>query len=135
VRLSGLLCAGTTDAILGAFYDVYNQLGSGFLESVYESSMEIDLREAGITVARQREIKVFFRSHCVGKFIADLLVNNEVLVELKAVRAITAIHEAQVINLLKATNLEVGLILNFGPKPEFKRIVYSNTRKPFPGAG
>jgi GxxExxY protein len=117
--------------ILGAFYDVFNQLGPGFLESVYEASVEIDLRAAGLKVKRQEEIRVFFRGHLVGKFVADLVVNELVVVEMKAVRAITPAHEAQLINILKATSLEVGLILNFGSKPEFKRMVFSNAHKPF----
>jgi len=121
-----------THAIIGGFYDVYNQLGHGFLESVYESALEMDLRMAGIQARRQKEIAVFFRGHCVGKYVADLIVNEQVVVELKAVRAVTPAHEAQLLNLLKATRIEVGLLLNFGPKAEFKRMVLSNSNKPFP---
>lgn len=127
----GLLHSDITQIILGGFYDVYNQLGSGFLESVYEAALAIDLEGAELGVARQAEINVFFRGHCVGKFISDLIVADNVVVELKAVRSITPAHEAQLINLLKATRIEVGLILNFGPKPEFRRLVYSNSNKPF----
>jgi GxxExxY protein len=127
----GLLHSAITQAVLGAFYDVYNQLGAGFLESVYEAAMEIDLREAGLEVRRQEGVQVFFRRHCVGRFVSDLVVANAIIVELKAVRAITPVHEAQLINLLRATTIEVGLILNFGPRPEFKRIVGSNQNKPF----
>lgn len=127
----GLLHAEITEPVLGAFYDVFNQLGPGFLESVYEAALEIDLLAAGLRVKRQDEVAVFFRTYCVGKFIADLVVNNLVAVEMKAVRAITPAHEAQLINVLRATSLEVGLILNFGPKPEFKRLIYSNSNKLF----
>jgi GxxExxY protein len=127
----GLLHAEITEPVLGAFYDVFNQLGPGFLESVYEAALEINLLAAGLRVKRQDEVAVFFRTYCVGKFIADLVVNNLVAVEMKAVRAITPAHEAQLINVLRATSLEVGLILNFGPKPEFKRLIYSNSNKLF----
>ena len=125
-----LLHEKVTHAILGGFYDVYNQLGPGFLESVYESAMEIELREAGLMVTRQCEAPVYFKGHLIGKFVIDLVVENKVIVELKASRALAQIHEAQVINLLKATRYEVGLLLNFGHKPEFKRLVYSSSSKP-----
>jgi len=90
--------ADLTQAVIGAFYDVYNQLGHGFLESVYESALEIDLRVARIPVKRQEEIGVFFRGQCIGKYVADLVVNDQVVVELKAVRTITSVHEAQLLN-------------------------------------
>jgi GxxExxY protein len=127
-----LLHRDLTEAVIGGFFDVYNQLGHGFLESVYESALELDLRMAGIPIKRQEEIEVFFRGHCVGKYVADLIVNDQVVVELKAVRAVTPAHDAQLLNLLKATRIEVGLLLNFGPKAEFKRMVLSNSNKPFP---
>ena len=126
-----LLHADITDSILGAFYAVFKELGGGFLESVYEASMEIDLLAADLKVQRQEQVSVFFRSHCVGKFIADMVINDLVAIEIKAVRAITPAHEAQLINVLKATSLEVGLILNFGSKPEFRRMIYSNSLKSF----
>ena len=130
VRLAeGLLHSHLTRTILGGVYAVYTQLGPGFLESVYEASLEIELIEAGQMVKRQEEIKVFYRSRCVGRFMADLLVDDRIILELKAIRAITPVHEAQILNLLKATQAEVGLILNFGPKPEFKRLVFSNSNK------
>jgi GxxExxY protein len=131
ITTSRLKHADLTRVILGGFYDVYNQLGHGFLESVYESALEIDLRGAGVAVKRQEETKVFFRGNCVGRFIADLIVDDQVIVELKAMRAISSTHEAQLLNLLKSTRLEVGLLLNFGLKPEFKRLVYSNSNKPY----
>ena len=122
-----LLHSNITQAILGAFYDVYNHLGPGFLESVYEASLVIDLLGAGVDVARQSDVPVHFKGCLVGKYVADLIVERKVIVELKAVRSLSSSHEAQIINLLKATGLEVGLVLNFGPKPEFRRMVYSNS--------
>ena len=120
---------GTTEKIIGVFYDVYNELGHGFLESVYEESMAIALREAGHQVIQQAPISVHFRGQVVGDFRADLLVNNEVIVELKAARAIESAHEAQLMNYLRATRIEVGLLMNFGPKAEFKRFIFDNDRK------
>ena len=118
-----------TENIIGVLYEVYNELGDGFLESVYEQSMAIALSEAGLQVVRQAPISVHFRGQVVGDFRADLLVNNQVIVELKAARAIERVFEAQIMNYLRATNVEVGLLMNFGPKPEFKRFIYDNERK------
>ncbi len=119
----------TTDIILKSFYEVYNELGDGFLESIYENALYIVLTGYGLCVKRQKDISVFFRGNIIGDFKADLIVNEKVIVELKAVRALDSVHEAQLINYLKATNIEVGLLLNFGKKPEFKRFVYDNKRK------
>ena len=118
-----------TDIILKSFYEVYNELGDGFLESVYENALYIVLNGYGLCVERQKDISVFFRGKVIGDFKADLIANEKVIVELKAVRALAPAHEAQLINYLKATNIEVGLLLNFGRKPEFKRFVYDNKRK------
>ncbi|MBW2003676.1 MAG: GxxExxY protein [Deltaproteobacteria bacterium] len=118
-----------TDIILKSFYEVYNELGDGFLESVYENALYIVLTEYGLYVERQKDISVFFRGTIIGNFKADLIVDQKVIVELKAVRTLDSAHEAQLINYLKATNIEVGLLLNFGRKPEFKRFVYDNKRK------
>ncbi len=118
-----------TDKILKSFYEVYNELGDGFLESVYENALYVVLSEHGLSVERQKDISVFFRNDIVGVFKADLIVNEKVIIELKAVRSIDPAHEAQLINYLKATNLEVGLLLNFGRIPEFKRFVFDNKRK------
>jgi len=118
-----------TDIILKCFYEVYNELGDGFLESVYENALYIVLTGYGLHIERQKDISVFFRGKNIGDFKADLIVNEKVIVELKAVRAIDPAHEAQLINYLKATNIEVGLLLNFGRKPAFKRFVYDNKRK------
>ena len=118
-----------TDIILRSFYEVYNELGDGFLESVYENALYIVLTGDGLCVERQKDIAVFFRGKVIGDFKADLIVNEKVILELKAVRTINPTHEAQLINYLKATNIEVGLLLNFGKKPEFKRFIYANKRK------
>lgn len=118
-----------TDIILKCFYEVYNELGNGFLESVYEKAMGIALEEYGLSVELQKEISVSFRGNMVGNFKADLVVNNSVIIELKAARSIDLTHEAQLLNYLKATSIEVGLLLNFGKKPEFKRFAFDNSRK------
>ena len=118
-----------TDIILRSFYEAYNELGDGFLESVYENALYIVLTGYGLCVEKQKDIPVFFRSKVIGDFKTDLIVNEKVIVELKAVRTLNPAHEAQLINYLKATNIEVGLLLNFGRKPEFKRFVYDNKRK------
>lgn len=118
-----------TDIIIKGFYEVYNELGDGFLESIYEKALYIVLTKYGQNVEKQKDISVFFRGQIIGDFKADLIVEEKVIVELKAVRDIGPTHEAQIINYLKATNIEVGLLLNFGRKPEFKRFVYDNKRK------
>lgn len=111
-----------TKNIIAASFDVINELGSGYLESVYEKALMIALSDADIPATSQQAIKVIFRSKIVGDFYADLLVDEKVLVELKAVKALRPEHEAQIINYLNATGLEVGLLINFGnPKLEFKR--------------
>ena len=118
-----------TDIILRSFYEAYNELGDGFLESVYENALYIVLTVYGLCVEKQKDIPVFFRGKIIGDFKADLIVNEKVIVELKAVRTLAPAHEAQLINYMKATNIEVGLLLNFCGKPEFKRFVYDNKRK------
>lgn len=115
--------------IIGVFYEVYNELGHGFLESVYENALSIALRERGFEVYQQIAIPVWFRGKQVGDFDADVLVNKLVLLELKVARSIEQAHLAQLINYLKATQIEVGLLLNFGPRPEFKRVAFGNDRK------
>ncbi len=125
----GLKERDLTARVIGVFYEVYNELGHGFLESVYEGALEIALRQAGLGVLRQSPIEVRFRGIVVGEFRADLIVEGRVVVELKAAKSIDPAHEAQVLNYLRATPIEVGLLLNFGPKPEFKRFAYDNARK------
>jgi len=124
-----LLHADLTEQIIGVFYNVFNTLGHGFVESIYEEAMVIDLRSIGLQVDRQVPITVVFRGHTIGTFKADIIVESRVVVELKAARAIDPAHEAQLINHLCATNIEVGLLLNFGSRPTFKRFVFANERK------
>jgi len=118
-----------TEQIIKGFYTVYRALGYGFLEKVYENSLAIQLRKMKLEVVQQAEIKVHYAGVVVGEYYADLLVADAVIVEIKAARALLAEHEAQLLNYLKATPYEVGLLLNFGPKPEIKRKVYDNERK------
>ncbi len=118
-----------TDIILKSFYEVYNELGDGFLESVYENALDIVLSGYGLRIEREKNISVFFRDNVIGVFKTDLIVNEKVILELKAVRTLDPAHEAQLINYLKATNIEVAMLLNFGRKPEFKRFAYDNRRK------
>lgn len=118
-----------TNDIIKAFYKVYNVLGYGFLEKVYENAMRIELRQMGFFVEQQKRIDVYYFSEEVGDYYADLVVNEQVIVELKAAEAIAEEHEKQLINYLKATEIEVGLLLNFGKKPELKRKVFDNDRK------
>ena len=126
---SEMLHRALTEKIIGSFYDVYNELGHGFLESVYETAMVITLRDKGLEVAQQVEIPVWFRGQQIGLFFADLMVEGCVIVELKAVRSIDPSHEAQLLHYLRATEIELGLLLNFGVKPEIKRKIYDNPRK------
>ena len=118
-----------TQKIIGVFFEVYNELGSGFLESVYHKSLVLALNETGLTVCSRVDIPVWFRGHQVGHFEGDILVENCVLLELKAARAPDSSHQAQLLNYLRATDIEVGLLLNFGARPEFKRLVFDNLKK------
>ncbi|MCB0822150.1 MAG: GxxExxY protein [Bacteroidales bacterium] len=115
-----------TDRIIRAFYNVYNTLGFGFLEKVYENSMLLELTEMGLSVQKQYPIDVYYREKLVGSYFADLLVEEKVIVELKAAEVICEEHEFQLINYLKATDIEIGLLLNFGKEPQFKRKIFTN---------
>ncbi|MBI3740592.1 MAG: GxxExxY protein [Chloroflexi bacterium] len=122
--------ADLTEKILHAFFKkVYHQLGYGFLEKVYENAMAIELRRMGLQVEQQTKIDVYYEGEIVGEYFADLLVQGEVIVELKAAQAIVADNEAQLLNYLRATPYEIGLLLNFGPKPDFRRKAFDNERK------
>lgn len=125
----GLLHADITDRVIAAFYDVYNELGFGFLESVYKNAMIVALRQKGLEVETETPIAVMFRGAKVGNFFADLLINRCVILELKTANSIEKVHEAQLLNYLRATDIEVGLVLNFGPKPQFRRLRLDNARK------
>lgn len=110
-------------AVLGCFFDVYNELGPGFLESVYENSLAVALKESGHDVSQQAALTVWFRGRPVGDFRADLIVDSSLVVEVKSVAKLHPVHEVQLVNYLKASRIEAGLLLNFGPRPQFKRRV------------
>lgn len=113
-----------TEKIIGAAFEVSNHLGCGFLEKVYENALMIELRHNNLKVESQKQIAVFYKKCNVGEYVADLFVDNKVIVELKSVKQITEIHEAQLMNYLKATGMKVGLLINFGsPKVQIKRMI------------
>ena len=118
-----------TDAILCCFYSVYNTLGYGFLEKVYQRALCLELENRGISAVAEAPITVLYRDQVVGEYFCDVLVENNVILEIKATNGLIAKHEAQLLNYLKATSIEVGLLLNFGPDPQVKRKVYSNNGK------
>ena len=129
MNADGAKFGDVTGEVIKAFYTVYNALGYGFLEKVYENAMVIEIRRLGLDVVAQASIDVYYGGAQVGQYNADLLVNDQVLVELVAARVLLPEHEAQLLNYLKATPYEVGLLLNFGPKPEIVRKVYDHERK------
>jgi GxxExxY protein len=118
-----------TEKIIGAFYKVYNQLGYGFTEKVYENAIVIELKKDGLKIEQQSPIQVYYAGNLVGEYIADIIVCDAVIVELKAVRELAAEHEAQLMNYLKATSIEVGLLMNFGVKAQYLRKVFDNEKK------
>ena len=118
-----------TEKIINVFYSVYNKLGYGFLEKVYENAMMIEFKREGILAVSQSPIKVFYEGDVIGEYYADILVDNKVIIEIKAAKRLVEKNEAQLLNYLKATDIEVGLLLNFGTKPEVKRKAFDNTRK------
>lgn len=118
-----------TAQVIKAYYNVYNKLGYGFLEKVYENSMLIELRKLGLYCRAQNPIEVYYEEEKVGVYVADIIVNDILIIEIKAAEAICEEHEAQLTNYLKATDIEVGILLNFGKKPEFKRKVFSEKYK------
>ncbi len=121
--------SGLTAKIIGVFYDVYNELGYGFLESSYAEAMVLALQESGLIAVREVAVPVWFRGKNIGRYYADLIVENTVLLELKAVRTLEPAHEAQLLHYLRATEIEVGLLLNFGVRPQFRRLLFDNERK------
>jgi GxxExxY protein len=125
----GLIHSELTEKLIGIFFEVYNELAHGFLESVYEQALTIALAERQIFFQRQIAIPVWFRGQQIGDFRADLLVENKVILELKAGRAIETACEKQLLHYLRATEIEVGLLLNFGPTAQFRRLVFDNERK------
>jgi GxxExxY protein len=127
--MAALLHKSITDVILKVYYEVYNELGYGFLEKIYQNAMYFELKSLGYKVESQKQIKVYFKKQLVGEYYTDLLVEDKVIVELKATELLMNVHVAQIMNYLKATPIEVGLLLNFGEEPEFKRFIYTNDRK------
>ena len=118
-----------TDKVINCFFKVYNTLGYGFLEKVYERALLIELKKIGLKVESQKPIKVQYDKQVIGDYYADIIVNDIVILELKAVEILCEQHELQLINYLKATDVEIGLLLNFGKKPEVKRKIFSNNLK------
>ena len=118
-----------TDRIIKIFYKVYNKLGYGFLEKIYEKAMLLELEKEKITAIAQAPVKVFYDGEILGEYSVDILVDNKVIIEIKAIKKLVEENEAQILNYLKATDVEVGLLLNFGPKPEIQRKAFSNERK------
>ena len=121
-----MLHADVTEEIIKCFYKVYNTLGYGFLEKVYENALAFELRKSDLIVETQRSVKVFYEGQEVGDYFADMFINGLVIVELKAAESLRQEHIAQLMNYCKATNVKVGLLLNFGKSPEVKRIEFSS---------
>ncbi len=124
-----LLHKEITNKILQAYYEVYNTLGYGFLERVYENALAEELRLRGLRCISQHPIDIFYKRKRVGEYFADMVVEDSVIIELKASKILLEENEFQLINYLKATKIEVGLLLNFGKAPEFKRKVFSNQQE------
>jgi GxxExxY protein len=125
----GLLHHDLTEKVIGAFFNIYNELGHGFLESVYEQAFSVALAENGVFFERQIAVPVWFHGQKIGDFRADLLVDRKIIVELKTGRDIEPAWEKQLLNYLRATDVEVGLLFNFGPTAQFRRYVFENNRK------
>ena len=118
-----------TKSIIGIYYNVYNELGFGFLEKVYHKALLIELRKNGYKIDSEKKVNVYYKNEVVGEYIPDVIINEAVIVELKCVEYLTDIHENQLLNYLKATDCEVGLILNFGKDPQFIRKIFTNDLK------
>ncbi len=121
--------AEVTKTLIGVFYEVYRKLGYGFLERVYGNAMTLGAGKLGLEIVREYPIRIHYEGSVIGEYQADLVVNNAVIAELKACRGIAPEHEAQLLNYLKASRFEVGLLFNFGPEPQYRRMVYDNSRK------
>lgn len=118
-----------TDSIISAFYEVYHELGAGFLERVYENALYFELLERGFKCETQKRIQVHYKGRVVGDYVADMVVNDHIILELKAIDELSLGNEYQLVNYLRATGIEVGLLLNFGRRPQVKRKVYNNNKK------
>jgi GxxExxY protein len=123
-----MLHAELTDKIISSFFKVYNTLGYGYLEKVYENALVIELKRAGFNVLQQQNIKVYYENQVVGNYFADIIA-DQIILEIKSAEGLREENKAQLINYLKATDKEVGLLLNFGRTPEFKRVIFTNDRK------
>jgi len=118
-----------TERIIRSFYTVYNTLGYGFLEKVYENAMVLELQKSGFQVSQQLPIEVYYEGKTVGRYYADIVVNDIIILELKTAETIREEHKFQLLNYLRATEHEIGLLLNFGKSPEIKRVIFTNNRK------
>ncbi|MFM2367779.1 MAG: hypothetical protein RL619_75 [Bacteroidota bacterium] len=127
--MTNFLHKSLSDSILKVYYEVYNELGYGFLEKVYQNAMYFELKSQGYKVEAQKQIKVYYKSQIVGEYYADLIIDDLITLELKACECLMDEHQAQLLNYLKATKVEIGMLLNFGTTPEFKRLIYTNDRK------
>lgn len=115
-----------TEKIIKCFYKVYDELGYGFLENVYENALIVELQDIGLKTESQKELEVFYKGISVGKYRTDIIVEDKVIVELKAVAQLSKAHEVQLVNYLKTTGIEVGLLVNFGEQLNFKRKIFRN---------
>ena len=118
-----------TKSIIGIYYNVYNELGFGFLEKVYHKELLIELKNNGYKIDSEKKVNVYYKNEIVGEYIPDIIINDSVIIELKCVEYLTDIHENQLLNYLKATDCEVSLILNFGKNPQFIRKIFTNDLK------
>jgi GxxExxY protein len=126
---NGFLYNDLTEKIIGCAYRVYNELGSGFLEKIYENALKIELEEEGLRVSQQEKIDVHYKGILIGDYIADLLVEDKIIIELKAVNELATVHENQLVNYLKATGMKLGLLINFGNKLKIKRKILTPNKK------
>jgi len=124
-----LLHKELTSQVIGAYYKVFNNLGFGFLEKVYENSLCIELNKLGIPYTTQSQIKVYYEENHVGTYYADIVVDNKLIIEIKAMESLREEHEFQLVNYLRATDVELGLLFNFGKISEYKRKIFMNKNK------
>lgn len=124
--MTELLRKKLSKRIIGAYYYVYHTLGFGFLEKVYENAFTIELNSLSLTFQTQKPIEVYYKSEKVGLYIADIVIEDKIIIELKAAESLCPEHEYQLLNYLKATDIELGFLFNFGKKPQFKRLVFAN---------
>jgi GxxExxY protein len=120
-----------SNQVIQCYFKVYNTLGYGFLEKVYENALYLELSNNGLSCKRQCPIKVFYKEVIVGEYFADIIVEDRIILELKAAESLALEHEYQLINYLKATKIEIGILLNFGREPKFVRKIFTNDRKSF----